>query len=117
MTWKKGQSGNPAGRPKMTDSFSDTARELVNAKKINIKWEINGKVKELKLKSNKALKHGLISASILEGLKGNYKAVEMLINRIDGKPDQKLMHEGGISFTGKTDEELRELIKQLDESS
>jgi len=114
MTWKKGQSGNPAGRPKNVKYFSEVAKELLEARKIKIQYEINGNKKNLDLKTSKTISHGLVSALIVEGLKGNVKAAQFLVERIEGRPDQRLKHEGGLNLTGKTDEELVNLIKQLD---
>jgi len=83
--FKKGKSGNPKGRPKMESTFSDTARELMEAKEINVSWNINGKEKKLRLTSDHNMYHGIAAALIVESLKGNTKAIRELIDRTEGK--------------------------------
>ncbi|KKM26665.1 hypothetical protein LCGC14_1582460 [marine sediment metagenome] len=94
--FEKGQSGNPNGRPKKENTFSDTAIELLGASEIDIKYTINGKEKEIRLESNKNIYFGLVSALILEGLKGDVRAIKELIDRTEGKAVQKIDLEGSI---------------------
>ena len=92
----KGESGNPNGRPKLGSTFSETARELLEAKEINVSWTMNGKTKRLSLESDKDMYHGMVAALIIEGLKGNTKAIRELIDRTEGKA----MMRAEVSSTG-----------------
>lgn len=94
--WKKGQSGNPKGRPKKGKAFSDIARQLLSAKKIDIRFTvpINGefKTKRLYVDSDKSVYHGLVGVLISEGLKGNVQAIKELIDRAEGKAREFVDH-------------------------
>ena len=86
--WKKGQSGNPNGRPKKENSYSDTLRTLLDGQEISVKWIVNGKKKELKVTSDKNLYYGIASAQIMEALEGNVQAQKEIVDRIQGKAQQ-----------------------------
>ncbi|HEA70990.1 hypothetical protein LCGC14_0405710 [marine sediment metagenome] len=94
--FSKGISGNPNGRPKKEKTFSDTAAQLLASSNIQIKYEINGREKEINLKSDKNIYWGLVSALILQGLKGDVRAIKELIDRTEGKAVQKLDIEGSL---------------------
>jgi len=91
--FKPGQSGNPKGRPKLHNTFSDTARSLMEAQEVNVTWEVGGKKKSVKLKMGEKqnIYFGLVSALILEGLRGDTKAIKELIDRTEGKAIQKIV--------------------------
>ena len=107
--FKKGKSGNPKGRPAKVKYFSDTARELMAAKDIDVTWTVGGKVKTLKLTSSQDMHYGIAAALILEALKGNVVAARELVDRIEGKPLQKIDAELGGNITVRFDKEDREL--------
>jgi len=75
--WKAGQSGNPKGRPKKSNSLTEELRAMSNRQTI-IEDE-NGETK-------KVLRKIALARKIWqEAIAGNFKYVEMLLNRIDGK--------------------------------
>ena len=91
--WKPGQSGNPAGRPKKISSWSEQAKELLQASEIDIGITLpDGQKKRLKLKveDGKTILHAVIGSLILEALNGNIPAMRELADRTEGKPAQKL---------------------------
>jgi len=88
--FKPGQSGNPKGRPPLEHTFSDTARELMQATSIDVSWTINGKTKSLQLKSTKNMHYGMAAALIMESLKGNVNAIREIVNRVEGKAIQTI---------------------------
>jgi hypothetical protein len=70
--WKPGQSGNPGGRPK-GESITATLRRL-------LEQEHNGKsVQEI-----------LAEKVLREALSGKYSFVKELLDRLDGRPNQKV---------------------------
>jgi hypothetical protein len=71
--FKKGQSGNPNGRPK------DELRE--------IKTVIADLLKQQK--NNQQLVDGLMTVVVNKALKGDLKAVDMLLSYCYGKPTQR----------------------------
>lgn len=84
--WKKGQSGNPSGRPKKGKSLTDIL-------------EKHGKKRDVtdgeKLISRKeALAKKLWSLALI----GDVPAIKYIFDRIDGKPEIT----GNINYTGMT---------------
>ncbi len=107
--FKKGTSGNPNGRPKKTETYSDTLREMLCGQNINVKWTVNGEEKELKVTSTKNLYYGVASAQIMEALKGNVNAQKEIVDRIQGKAPQSLGIDGNI--TGLPEKIIVEMVK------
>ena len=88
--FKKGQSGNPNGRPKKGQAWADVANELLNSNEINITMKMsNGKVKNLNLEADKSFRHAVIIGQISEAMKGNVQAARELADRTEGKPKQE----------------------------
>lgn len=83
--FKKGQSGNPKGRPKKEWTWVGTIKRVVEEME-----EVDGK----KVKEN-------VAKSLLnQCLQGNMQAIKEFGDRIDGKPQQFLDHTtGGEPFT------------------
>jgi hypothetical protein len=77
--WKKGQSGNPAGRKKGTRAFKTILNDYLEAK-IKRKNPLTGK-NELRI-----LKDALMLSLLNEGLHGNIPAIKEIIDRAEG-PD------------------------------
>jgi hypothetical protein len=69
--YKKGQSGNPKGRPKLRD-IKDVLKDLLSQEK-----------------NDSQLIDGLMTVVVNKALKGDLKAVEMLLSYTYGKPTQK----------------------------
>lgn len=102
--WKKGQSGNPLGRPKKHSCFTDIARHLLESKKIDIAYTFptkEGKLltRHMHMESDKTMYHGLIAALIKEGLDGNIGAIKELIDRTEGSPKQIVENSGEMKLT------------------
>ena len=98
--WKKcDPSPNPKGRPKLEDTFSDTARELMKASKIDITWSVEGKPdKTLKLSSTKTMNYGIVAALIMEALGGNVQAARELVDRTEGKAKETIKQDGTLEI-------------------
>lgn len=73
--FKPGSSGNPAGRPKLGESFTDIIRERVNV---------------VKGKNGDRIADQIIDKLIARALKGDTKAAAYLIDRVDGKSNQSM---------------------------
>lgn len=83
--FKKGQSGNPAGRPKGSRNFEVIFREAAMAV-----------AKDLQLgKKPDAVQIELVKRGIKEGLQGKYPFFKDLMDRLHGQPKQQIEHEGG----------------------
>ena len=100
--WKPGQSGNPNGRPKKENTYSDTLREILESKSIKIKYTYTDKngdtqIKHVQVTSDKNMYHGIAAAQISEALAGNVQAQKEIIDRIQGKAPQ------GIDITSQGD--------------
>ncbi len=95
--FKPGQSGNPEGRSKKEKTFSDTARQLLEAKSVDITFKSNkGKEKRIHLESSQNFYHSLVVALLMKALKGDVRAIRELANRTDGLPKQS----ADIKFDG-----------------
>jgi hypothetical protein len=74
--WKKGESGNPAGRPKGSRNYRTLFREAYMAI-----------AKDLKLgKDPDILLVEILKRGIKEALKGNYSFYKDILDRLYGKP-------------------------------
>ena len=120
-TWfRPGQSGNPNGRPKKADTFSDIARTLLSAKEIHIEYSypkagklINSK---LNITSDNTINHSLVAALVKEGMDGNVNAIKELIDRTEGRALQ-MVNLGGQKddpMDVYTDEEKAAMADALD---
>ena len=85
--WKKGESGNPKGRPKEGFSFAAL-----------IKAEGDRKDQE----SNKKKKRRIIEIAYEQALKGDARAREWLADRAEGRSPE-------FVYTGEIDSEVREI--------
>lgn len=100
--FKKGVSGNPHGRPRKDACYTDAARQMLAAKKIDIRYTYDGKdgpvERRVFVQADKNFHHGIIAAMIQEALSGNTTAARDLINRVEGMPRQSL----DVSTLGKS---------------
>ena len=88
---KKGEIRNPYGRPKKGESFADLFErfgKLAISKNKNIlKLTLDDLPPEL-LKDIRTLKHLAAFRLIVKAAKGHEKALEMVMDRAEGKPNQ-----------------------------
>jgi hypothetical protein len=83
--FKKGQSGNPAGRPKGSRNYRTLFREAYMAI-----------AKDLRLgKEPDALLVEILKRGIREALKGNYPFYKDIMDRLYGKPKERIDAEEG----------------------
>ena len=78
MPFKKGQSGNPGGRPKRDWTWSGELQKAV----------------EEMAKDGKDIKYHVVRSLLAEALKGNINAQRELMNRMDGMPQQDVTSGG-----------------------
>jgi hypothetical protein len=76
--WKKGQSGNPAGRPKLPDLKELLATVLGDTR------------------SGKTSAEAILKAIEAKALRGDVKAAELLLDRAYGKPKQDVDLSGSM---------------------
>ena len=72
--WKKGQSGNPNGRPKSGFALNEYITELAN----------------VELEDKKTMLEAVVGKVYEEALDGNMSAINFLADRILGKPSQSI---------------------------
>lgn len=90
MTWKKGQSGNPKGRPAKTHYFSEQAQEMLLADRAEITYWLNDKPTHISIHSSDTIGRTIVLATIAESLKGCVNATKLLVERVEGLPPQTL---------------------------
>jgi hypothetical protein len=73
--WKKGESGNPNGRPKLGESFTDIIRAMAN----RAVDQDGNRVADL-----------LVAKLIEMASNGDINALKYLIDRVDGKANQSI---------------------------
>jgi hypothetical protein len=72
--WKKGQSGNPNGRPKSGFALNEYITELAN----------------VELEDKKTMLEAVVGKVYEEALDGNMTAISFLADRVLGKPSQQI---------------------------
>ena len=77
--WKKGQSGNPAGRPKLPNLQEILAKVLGDEK------------------DEKSAAEAILAAMRSKAIRGDVRAAELLLDRAYGKPKQDIELEGSIN--------------------
>ena len=104
--WVKGKSGNPKGRPKKGSSWADVANQLLDATELHITLIIKekGVTKTVPIdcvvEEGYTIRQAVVSALIVESLKGNIQAIRELADRTEGRPAQKLEIEETLLPTG-----------------
>ena len=116
--FQPGTSGNPAGRPKKADTFSDIARTLLASKELDITYTYpkDGVMvtRKMQITSNNTFNHSMAAALIKEGMDGNVTAVRELIDRTEGKVTDNI-RVGSLdkSKTPLSDEEKAKIAHEL----
>jgi hypothetical protein len=87
---------NTNGRPKKGDSWKDVIEEALSEL-----TEENG--------DKGTYKQLIVKVLRKKGLSGDLKAIEMMMDRMDGKPNQKIDASIESTISDKTKEELEEL--------
>ena len=72
--WKKGQSGNPNGRPKSGFALNEYITDLAN----------------VELEDKKTMLEAVVGKVYEEALDGNMSAINFLADRVLGKPSQQI---------------------------
>ena len=72
--WKKGQSGNPNGRPKSGFALNEYITDLAN----------------VELEDKKTMLEAVVGKVYEEALDGNMTAISFLADRVLGKPSQQI---------------------------
>ena len=72
--WKKGQSGNPKGRPKSGFALNEYITDLAN----------------VELEDKKTMLEAVVGKVYEEALDGNMTAINFLADRVLGKPSQSI---------------------------
>jgi len=81
MPWVKGQSGNPAGRPRRGQSFADALRRALS--------ERDPETKRTKLQQ-------VADAAVERAIKGDLEAIRLIAERIDGKVPERVQSDGQL---------------------
>ena len=85
--WKAGQSGNPKGRPKGKRNLSTLLREALEKLAVNPKTGAKIIVDGQEMTYQELL----IQQVLVKGIvKGNDKTIELIFDRLEGKPRQKI---------------------------
>ena len=74
--WKPGQSGNPNGRPKLSDSLADQVRSMLREPESKASKRTNMQV--------------ILATAVAQAKKGDYRAREFLANRGFGMAEQRI---------------------------
>lgn len=97
--WKPGQSGNPAGKPKGARHFSTLIKEAIT------------KVAE---DTGTSDDKEIVKALVAKAKQGDLKAVDMVLDRVDGKAEQTINLDADVTMNdGLTDEQKEALLNLL----
>ena len=116
IPFKKGVSGNPNGRPKKENTYSDTLKDILSAQKVDVELTINGKKKKFHITSNKNIYYGIASAQIKEALNGDTRSAKEIIDRVQGKSHQTIEQSGGLELrnhSNLSDKDIEKRLKQI----
>lgn len=81
MPWVKGQSGNPAGRPRRGQSFADALRRALR--------ERDPETKRTRLQQ-------VAEAAVQKAIAGDLDAIRFIAERIDGKVPDMVQSDGQL---------------------
>ena len=89
--YKSGVSGNPSGRPKKGNAWSDVANGMLDANEITMTISTpDGKTKTMGIKCDKTFREAIVFIQIGEAMKGNIQAHRELADRTEGKPNLRV---------------------------
>ena len=103
--FQPGQSGNPKGRPKKTETpYAEIVREMLAARGVVLELSYLNKAgkmtkKRIKLDVStrgKTIAHAIAVTQLQKALKGDLAAAEALINRAEGKPLERVKDETDV---------------------
>lgn len=97
----EGSCGNPNGRPPKESTFSDIAKEMLNANEIDISIRtenpndnVDGKPvvseKRFKITSKNSMKYSLAAALLTDAMCGSIQHAKEFLNRAEGLPKQTI---------------------------
>lgn len=112
--WAPGVSGNPNGRPRRGDTFSDLLEKELKKRKYTVK-ESDGTSKKVNGKQAIIRAHLSIVFGKESSEEVRLKAIDSLYDRVDGKPRQALEHSGpnGGPIEVMTYEDALKRLEQL----
>jgi hypothetical protein len=96
--WKPGQSGNPAGKPKGARHFSTLIRDAIT------------KVAE---DTGTRDDEEIVKALVRKAKEGDLKAVDMVLDRVDGKAEQTINLDAEVTMNDGLTEEQKEALLNL----
>ena len=101
-SWRRGQTGNPKGRPKKEHSLTDILAKYA-PKKVSVRNVQTGQSFEVERREK--LAQGLWDLA----LRGDLAAIKYVFDRIDGKPTEPVEHGGKtvIEFDKVIDDAVR----------
>lgn len=107
--FKPGQSGNPSGRPS-GPTITKELRSIVGATSASVTITMpDGSKKTLELETDKPIKYALALSLVAKALGGDVKAMQEVLNRVDGKAPETILNLNK-NVDGLSDEELRETL-------
>jgi len=103
--FKKGQSGNPKGRPKGSKSIRSIIKKYLE-KEINHKNPLTGKDENLSVQDH------MILTAIAKAISGDDRAREDVLNRLYGKPKEHINIK--TEKDDMSEEEINEELERLE---
>lgn len=115
--WKKGQSGNPEGRPKKNQRLGELLRRQLSIPAEEFK-PAKRRAKELGLSTKNLTVGDVFALSLLEdGMQGREGLIKEIFNRVDGKEPDIIKGEINgngfeMSLNNLSDDQLRGMIRK-----
>ncbi|MCK5019558.1 MAG: hypothetical protein KAS32_21035 [Candidatus Peribacteraceae bacterium] len=110
--WVKGKSGNPNGRPKKNACLTSLMKELLDR---DAEWIAPGATPD-----DKTWQQMIVKALLTKAAKGDIKAIELVLDRTEGKVTQPIGGENGqpirteiVVSTDATKKLLTEIMKGI----
>lgn len=98
--WQKGTSGNPSGRPKKNNSWAEMFNDILDSSYMCVvlknKNGTNHKI-EINLEdadgAEVSIRKAICVSTTLKALQGDLSATNLIMDRTEGKPAQKIIKE------------------------